>query len=273
MKNVQKLLPAILSLTLSCFAEEPTHFKQLLPLDAIFICETIEGLSIDSSGIFGSNLPGIVKRFPPQSQEIAITLDACGGGYNAELITYLKRESIPATLFISGTWITANPDAFLELTRDTLFEIENHGLAHRVPSVNGRSVYGIRPTRNAAEVVEEIEGGARFIKDQTGRRPLFFRPATGFMDETSLHIAEKLGMTVVDWDVASGDGVPFTPAKTIINQILTHVRPGSIVILHVNHPKWNEKAALEKAIPLLRLKGYRFVKLKDRLMPPIRISY
>jgi len=65
---------------------------------------------------------------------IAFTFDACGGrhsGYNAKLIDYLRRERIPATLFVTGLWIEKNRETFAELAKEPLFEIENHGLLHR----------------------------------------------------------------------------------------------------------------------------------------------
>jgi peptidoglycan/xylan/chitin deacetylase (PgdA/CDA1 family) len=72
-------------------------------------------------------------------------------------------------------------------------------------------------------------------------------------------------MTVVNWDVVSGDAIPYASAKVIADQILSHVRPGSIIIMHFNHPQWHEREALERVIPILKKKGYRFVKLKNRL--------
>ena len=51
--------------------------------------------------------------------------------YDSSLINFLKEEKIPATLFISGRWIDANYDTFIKLSKDTLFEIENHGLRHK----------------------------------------------------------------------------------------------------------------------------------------------
>jgi peptidoglycan/xylan/chitin deacetylase (PgdA/CDA1 family) len=33
--------------------------------------------------------------------------------------------------------------------------------------------------------------------------------------------------------------------------------------MHFNHPRWNEKEALTAIVPILREKGYSFVKLED----------
>jgi len=64
-------------------------------------------------------------------------------GYDAKLIKFLEKEKIPAALFISGRLIDTNPIIFRELAKNSLFEIENHGLNYRPCSVTGRSIYGI----------------------------------------------------------------------------------------------------------------------------------
>lgn len=220
-------------------------------------------------GHFGEFIKGVQIRIDTEEKLIAFTFDACGGrgsGYNADLINYLRKEKIPATLFVTGIWIDANKKIFAQLIADTLFEIENHGLKHRLCSVNGASMYGISGTKNVGEVVDEMELNARKIEQLTGKRPKFFRSATAYTDETCTKIARQLNMQIISYSVLSGDAVPNTPAKIISKNILKQVKPGSIVIMHFNHPEWKEKEALELVIPKLREKGYRFIKLKDNIL-------
>jgi len=201
---------------------------------------------------------------------IAFTFDACGGrhsGYNEKLIAYLRREQIPATLFITGLWIEKNKETFAELAKDPLFEIENHGLLHRLCSTEGRTMYGVNATRDLGDVVDEMELGARMIAEITGRRPIFFRSATAYTDELSLKVAERLGMEVMSYDVLSGDAA-LSSAKTISRNILKGARHGAVVIMHFNHPEWPDEAALELAVPELRKRGYNFIKLEDFSIKP-----
>ncbi|MBI5745280.1 MAG: polysaccharide deacetylase family protein [Elusimicrobia bacterium] len=196
---------------------------------------------------------------------IAFTFDACGGkhsGYNKELIDYLRKEQIPATLFITGIWIEKNKETFAELAKDPLFEIENHGMMHRLCSTEGRTMYGVHGTRNLSDVVDEMELGARKIAELTGRRPVFFRSATAYTDELSLKVAKRLGMEVVSYDILAGDATRSGAARMSKN-ILSGARHGAVVIMHFNHPEWPEKAALEKAVPELRKRGFTFCKLED----------
>lgn len=196
---------------------------------------------------------------------MAFTFDACGGrndGYNEKLIAYLRREQIPATLFITGLWIEKNRETFAGLAKDPLFEIENHGLLHRLCSTEGKTMYGVRATRDIGDVIDEMELGARKIAGLTGRRPVFFRSATAYTDELSLKVAGRLGMEVVSYDILPGDAMRAS-GKTMSRNILRGARHGAVVIMHFNHPGWPGVEALELSVPELRRRGYHFIKLED----------
>jgi peptidoglycan/xylan/chitin deacetylase (PgdA/CDA1 family) len=217
-------------------------------------------------GRFGEFVKGVDEDLVTNKKVLAFTFDACIGksnDYNAALIDFLKKEKIPATLFVSGLWIDGNLATFKNLADDQLFEIENHGLHHRLCSVDGETKYGVIATKNIGEVIDEMELNARKIEKITGKRPKFFRSATAYTDETCAKIANQLGMQVVSFDILSGDAVPFTPAHIISENIIKNAKDGAIVIMHFNHPLWYEKQALEMAIPVLRSQGYTFVKLED----------
>lgn len=216
-------------------------------------------------GKFGEFVKGVRKDIDTKQKVIALTLDACGGrhsGYNARLIDYLRREKIPATLFVTGLWIDRNTETFKELAGDPLFEMENHGLLHRTCSITGATMYGVIPTRNMGDVIDEMELNARKIKALTGRRPVFFRSATAYTDEASAIVAQHLGMEVVSYDILSGDAMR-SPVKVMARNIVNGARHGAVIIMHFNHPEWREVEALEAAVPALRAKGYTFGRMED----------
>ncbi len=219
------------------------------------------------AGHWGEFVKGVAEAIHTQNKIIAFTFDACGGkngnGYDKELIEYLKQEKVPATLFISGKWIDSQFATFLNLSHDTLFEIENHGLNHRPCSTNGESAYGIKGTSGVEEAFDEIEANTRKIEAITNHRPRFYRSATAFIDEACVSMASGLGMTTVSYQILSGDAVPFTPESDIEMNVVKNIKPGAIVIMHFNHPEWNTKKAMQKIVPNLRQMGYTFVLLKD----------
>ena len=148
---------------------------------------------------WGMSIPGVLTYVTSEDPAIALTFDACGGpggdGYDAELIDYLRRERVPATLFFTSKWISERRATARSLASDPLFEIENHGNAHRPCSVTGRSAWGIRGTRNVGDAVDEIQRGARAILDLTGRSPRFYRPGTAYFDDVCLDVISALGQS------------------------------------------------------------------------------
>jgi len=219
---------------------------------------------------WGEVVHGVKTRLNTDKKVIALTFDACGfreDGYDSELIEYLRREKIPATLFISGKWIDKYPEIFKRLSDDPLFEIGNHGLEHKPCSVNGRSVYRIEGTGNVGEVVDEIEKNARKIYDITGKKPVYYRSGTAFYDVVATKIADELGYVIVGFNVLGDAGAKFSREE--VNEAFLGAEPGSIIIAHMNHPESETAEGVKLAIPELRIKGFTFVKLSDyELRPP-----
>ena len=219
------------------------------------------------AGRWGEFVNGVDEKIVTQKKIIAFTFDACGGkngnGYDKELLEYLQKEKVPATLFVTGKWIDAQFPVFLVLSHDTLFEIENHGLKHKPCSINGESAYKIHGTANIEEAFDEIEANARKIEAITNHRPRFYRSATAYIDEACVRMASRLEITAVSYQIASGDAVPFAPEQVIEENVLRNIKPGALVIMHFNHPEWYTKEAMEKIVPKLRQMGYTFVRLKD----------
>jgi len=183
-------------------------------------------------------------------------------GFDAELLAFLEREQIPATLFINARWIEPNRQAFDRLAANPLFEIANHGLQHQPASVTGRFAYGIEGTRNVAELFDEIALGAMKIEALTGRRPNFYRSGTAFYDDVAVQVAEALGQQVVGFTVLGDKGTTYT--RNEVKEALLSASAGDIIIVHMNHPEAATGAGVMDAIPDLQQRGFRFVKLSEQ---------
>jgi len=214
---------------------------------------------------WGERVRGVKTKLDIDQKVIAFTFDACGGargkGYDAKLIDSLKSQRIPATLFISGKWIDANPEIFRELAKEPLFEIENHGLNHKPCSANGSSAYGIMGTKSVDEIFDEIEKNATKIQNLTGRKPKYYRPGTAHNDEICVEIANALGYEVVNFSVRGDAGATY--GKEQVKEALLNARPSSIILLHMNHPEGETAEGLIEAIPELKKRGFKFVKLSE----------
>ncbi|HEX3732751.1 MAG TPA: polysaccharide deacetylase family protein, partial [Mycobacteriales bacterium] len=199
---------------------------------------------------WGMDFPGIATRLATSEKVVALTFDACGGphgsGYNGALIELLRRRRVPATLFINGRWISANPDIFHQLAADPLFQIENHGTRHCPLSVSGQSAYGIAGTRDAGEVFDEVAINHARLTQLLGAPPRFFRAGTGHCDDVAVRIVAELGERVVNFDVNGDAGATFNPAQ--VEQAVVKTRPGSIVIGHMNRPASGTAQGMAAAI-------------------------
>jgi peptidoglycan/xylan/chitin deacetylase (PgdA/CDA1 family) len=214
---------------------------------------------------WGENVSGVKSRIRTRDKVIALTFDACGSakgmGYDSRLIAFLEQEQVPATLFINARWIGPNRAVFDSLAANPLFEIANHGFRHRPASVTGRSVYGIAGTSGVAELVDEIELNARNLAELTGKRPRFYRSGTAYYDEVAVQVAEALGQQVAGFSVLGDAGATWSGEK--VRQALLAAGPGAVVILHMNHPAGGTASGVMAAVPELKKRGFRFVRLSE----------
>jgi len=200
---------------------------------------------------------------------VALTLDACGGAYDAELIDFLVRERIAATVFATRKWLNRNPDGLRALlAHPELFEIEDHGADH-VPAVIGasRRVYGIRGEPDLDHLKAEVLGGASAVAAATGRVPHWYRGATAVYDPQAVLAIEALGFGVAGFSLNADAG-----ATLHERQIVARVRAavdGDVIIAHVNRPRGETAEGLSIALADLLRRGYRFVRLQDAQLTAI----
>ncbi len=183
--------------------------------------------------------------------------------YDEAVVRELRATRTPATIFMTGLWAEVYPRAARALARDPLFELENHSYDHYgweppcygLPVVNGRAA-------KRREVVES----AAILRRIAGIRPRFFRFPGGCENPADVRLVASLGEQPVQWDVVSGDAFLRDP-KQVEHEVLTNVRPGSIVVMHLVGPARTPATApaLRVLIPELRARGYRFVTLRRLL--------
>jgi peptidoglycan/xylan/chitin deacetylase (PgdA/CDA1 family) len=215
---------------------------------------------------WGDDLPLIKKRLKTNDKVIALTFDACGiknDGFDKKLIDVLIETKTPATLFISGLWIEQNQDAFLSLARNDLFDIENHGWRHKPLSVNGKSALGVEGTKSVQEITDEIINNKDIILKLTGKQTRYFRSGTAYYDDIALTIARDLGYEAIGYRIKADVKVRDDEFTNEITKAFLVVRPGDIILFHMNHPEKRIAPTVKEAILSLKAKGYRFVRLYD----------
>ncbi|WP_245717715.1 polysaccharide deacetylase family protein [Nocardia jejuensis] len=212
---------------------------------------------------WGMDLSGIMTGFDSPGKQFALTLDACGGPGNNDvdenLLALLQAQQVPATLFLNKRWIDANPARAAQLAANPLFELANHGTAHRPLSVTGRSAYEIKGTASAQEAVDEVWRNHERLVALTGSAPRFFRTGTAQYDEVAVSIVRDLGETPVGYSVNADFGA--TSAADKVRANMMNAKPGGIALAHMHRPNSGTGPGMFAAIPALKAAGFQFVKL------------
>ncbi|HLG91688.1 MAG TPA: polysaccharide deacetylase family protein [Acidimicrobiales bacterium] len=176
-------------------------------------------------------LPQVVSAGPPGTRQIALTVDdgycgPCIAGY----VEFAQSSGIQLTFNPNGVyhelWTPTLVEAVRQMVAAGQVQIGNHTWDHanllRLPT--HRVVYEI--SRNEAWIEETFGVTAR----------PWFRPPFGFYDRRVLEVAADLGYTrVLMWNGTLGDATPESPEQ-LLALAERWLKPGTIVLGHMNHP-------------------------------------
>jgi peptidoglycan-N-acetylglucosamine deacetylase len=191
---------------------------------------------------------------------VALTFDACStrdvSKYDERITQELIANHTPATIFLGGSWAKEEATHVRELaSHPELFELENHTFTHpHMPAV-----------KDDARVRQELLRTQAEVKALTGRTPLLWRPPYGEYDTRVVKLAAELGLTTIEYDLASGDPDQHATKEKLVEWVLKKVQPGSIVVMHINHRKFHTSEALPGIIQGLRTRGYQLVTVGEML--------
>jgi peptidoglycan/xylan/chitin deacetylase (PgdA/CDA1 family) len=198
--------------------------------------------------------PGTLKK-------VALTLDACSGKFDDDLIEFLIQNKIPATIFATKKWLDKNPNGLSIIKAHlSLFDVEDHGEKH-IPAVigAGRKVYGIPGEPDVIHLRREVSEGARAVEEATGVAPHWYRAATAEYDPQSIKEIDKMGYKIAGFSVNADAGA--TSTKIAIEKKLEQVKDGDVIIAHMNKPASDTAEGLAVGLAYLIKAGYRFVRL------------
>jgi peptidoglycan/xylan/chitin deacetylase (PgdA/CDA1 family) len=206
----------------------------------------------------GAPAPLIVEHGPRNTQKIALTFDACPTGtpeeYDEKVIEILLREKVLATLFLSGRWVEKNTEKAKYLASQPQFEIANHSFYH--PHMTEKP---------DERVKRELVRTQAILEKVTGKRPRYFRPPYGEVDERVAKLAAEAGLMTIQYDLASGDPDPNLSAKNIVRVVLRDAQGGSIIVFHMNRKGVHTAEILPEIINGLRQRGFAFVTVGELL--------
>lgn len=170
--------------------------------------------------------------------------------HTSAILKTLDKYNIKATFFVVGKHARTWPNS-LKAILSKGHEIGNHTENH-LP-LGGLSKKAIDT---------EIGGLQTYLQTRYGLLPRFFRPPQGNISYEAILAINEAGMDLVFWDVDPQDWS--SPGiLSIARNIATHVRPGSILLLHTLHPQTAE--ILPVLIEYLNTANYRIVPLSELL--------
>lgn len=226
--------------------------------------------------VFGQDAEKVIVHGETTKKIIALTFDAdmtpkmlhmlkkkkVTSWYNKKVIDVLEREKVPATLFLTGMWVQTYPEITKELSENPLFEIGNHSYSH--PGFSS-PCYTLATTTESGDVYQ-ITQTEKLLSHYATHHSMYFRFPGLCYDSEDLKIATNLGYKVIGGDVLGNDGFQKN-SESIVNQVVSHATPGSIVVLHMmggpNAPRTGD--ALSIIIKNLKKEGYIFVSMSDLL--------
>ena len=236
-------------------------FRALCHAAVLCAAAAVPAYALEKGGLEKApQVAGVINH--GHGRTVALTFDACPrpkdtAGYDPAVIEVLRREKVPATIFVSGLWAAAHAEILKALAADPLFEIGNHG--HRHEHMAGLALAADR--RELARAQETIQRIA-------GRAPTVWRPPYGEVDTTAVRAAASLGLTTIDFSLASGDPDKRISARRLTQAVVENARPGSIIVFHVNGNGVHTAEALPGVIDGLRKRGFTFVQAGSYVTAP-----
>ena len=205
------------------------------------LCLLVSGLSA---------FPVLAKE-KTSAPRVALTFDdGPHPGRTKRILSLLDRYSVKATFFILGCNAENYPEP-LALAIERGHEIEDHSFDH------------VTQGKTVKELESSIVKTAQIIERASGRSPRYFRPPEGRCTPELDEALSVLGYQSVLWTLDTRDWTG-KPADAIARDVLCTVKDGDILLFHdYTCPGENTLHALERIIPALLLRGFRFLTVEE----------
>lgn len=174
------------------------------------------------------------------------------------ILNILQSHGAHATFFVTGEHAALYP-SLLKQTAQQGNEIGNHSWNHPHLVFHG-----------SAFAKNQIQRTSDIIETEIGVKPKFFRPPYGQLHFGILRLAKESGLMTVLWSDTGFDWLKPGTA-TIVRNVLNHLKPGAIILLHDGGGDRHQTVeALSQILSAGKSQGYRFVTLSQLKEQKIR---
>ncbi|HEY4240943.1 MAG TPA: polysaccharide deacetylase family protein [Kofleriaceae bacterium] len=166
--------------------------------------------------------------------------------HTAPLLDALAELGVPATFFLVGQDVEANPALVARMAAEG-HELGNHTYCHRyLPLARSRSVE--RELRETDAAIERASGVV----------PAVARPPWGGRSPRTVRAFARAAKRLVLWDVNSFDWKG-KPVDEVVARVLERTRNGSIILMHEAREGGESTVeAVKRIVPALRARGFDF---------------
>ena len=134
----------------------------------------------------------------------------------------LKKHNLKATFFCIGENIDKHPEIFKKVINEG-HSIGNHTFNH----LNGWNTSTEVFIENVIRCGKTIEKSIDYNSNSK-----IFRPPYGKLKTAQSKAIRELGYKIIMWDVLSADFDTTISKEKCLDNVLTHVKPGSIIVFH-----------------------------------------
>lgn len=167
--------------------------------------------------------------------------------FTSQLLDVLHSKQVAASFFVVGFKAAAQPTLIKRIYLEG-HDVENHSWDHA-------DFTKLTPER----IKEEVQQTQDAIMAAGIPAPTMFRPPYGKRNSTMM---SEVDLAMLLWDVDPKDWGEVEVNK-LVEQVITSVRSGSIVVMHANHQI--TVTAMPAIIDGLHQKGYQIIPLSQML--------
>lgn len=234
--------------------EERERVEQPRPANPQYVLGTAKGDVVTEYGEISNKVAS--TTFDPAGRidspkAIALTFDdGPNATYTKRVLAILRRYHVPATFFVIGYLAERYPG----IVKDQLkagHVVGSHSWNHPHDFASLTDGKQSKQITDSAGVLAEL-----------GADPYLFRPPEGSYDASVVQLAERSGLRTVLWSVDTHDYEDKATAGRIARYVLSHLKPGAIVLMHDGG---GDQSATVKALPDIirgiRKRGYDLVAI------------
>jgi peptidoglycan-N-acetylglucosamine deacetylase len=235
---------------------EVVHIPGGTVTDPQFHLGSVPGDQVIQKGkVSGEVVSSVFEPTGPGTRPKSVALTFDDGPWPTQTLQFLavlKRFKVKATFFVVGYLAERYPEIIRAEVRAGM-EIGDHSWDHPTSPPFG----SLSPER----IRDEIRRTRRVLAGY-GIDTSVFRPPGGTYSDAVVKSAKRLGMRVVIWSIDPKDWKPGRTAAAIVKAVLSHVRPGSIILMHDGGGnRAATLAAMPKIIRGIRKMGLSFATL------------